>query len=183
MSARQRLIWLATISFAAIPCPSADQLAAFALGRLIGEEQLRVAAHVRQCPVCAADVAAARPPESKPRPLVAQLLPIQPLLGRRSQGEQAGIRQYRAAHLSVELMIGPLVGEFRRLSGQVLRDGQGVSGAQISLRAKRRRRSRQTNEFGFFSFEGVKPGTHKMLVSDGQITLAINDLVVSEDEP
>jgi hypothetical protein len=43
-------------------CPTPDVLAEFTLGLLIGTAQLRVAAHVRDCPLCAFHIELSHPP-------------------------------------------------------------------------------------------------------------------------
>jgi hypothetical protein len=182
MDKRKRLEWLATVSMTDEDCPSVEQLADYALGLLSGMEQLQVRAHVQRCPVCAEDVMAARPPVLKRREQVAiGPLPI-PLLERRSSGTDSTVRQYLAADLEVNLTIGRLEGETRRLSGQVLRDHSPLPDATVTLRVGRRQLKRLSNEAGFFSFEGVPRGQHNLSITDGQVALTINELLVTTDD-
>ena len=62
-----RLVYRAT-------CPSAETLTAFAMDQLSAVERLQVAAHLRTCPHCAEEVAAARTwTQEKPASLLEQL--------------------------------------------------------------------------------------------------------------
>src|SRR4051794_37044659 len=98
---RRRLEQLAAISLNEADCPDADLLAASALGMLTGNEQLRVAAHVRQCPLCQADIAACRPPPPRPSVFVARMRPWLPAEGRRSAAYRENRRQYVAADIMI----------------------------------------------------------------------------------
>jgi len=75
-------------------CPFADQLAAYILGSMTGTEQLVVATHVRQCPMCQYAVATIRRPESRRRTLIAALLPLPLAEGQRRSARYGDTRQY-----------------------------------------------------------------------------------------
>src|SRR5262245_5301005 len=78
-------------------CPDPDLLAAYILGTLGSIEQLRVAAHIRGCPLCQRDIAVCRPPEPRPQTRLARLLPFTLAEGRRSSEPSTQIRRYLAA--------------------------------------------------------------------------------------
>src|SRR5690349_12069520 len=117
MDQRRRLEQLAAASLSEEACPDAEQLAAYALGLLAGIEQLQVAAHVRDCPICLHDLVLCRPPETRRRPLLASLMPLPLAQGRRGAGPE-NIRRYMAADLIVDVTIAPPDGDYWRVTGQ-----------------------------------------------------------------
>lgn len=176
MDFRTQLEQLALASLSDEACPEPEQLAAYLLGTLSGAAQLSVAAHVRQCPLCREDLALARPPEPRPRRLVARLLPTL-LSGVRGSSASAFVRQYQAADLVVELTLAPPVGDYWRLTGQLLRERAGVPDREITLRSGRRRRLQTTSDTdGFFTFEDLPFGAYTLSVADGDTLIQVRGL-------
>jgi hypothetical protein len=179
---QRRLEQLALSSLTEADCPDADQLAAYILGTLTGTAQLRVAAHVRSCPLCQDDIAACRPPAPRPRLVLAHLLPLSLADGRRSAPLYQHVRRYVAADLTVELTIPPPVGDYWRITGQVMRAEQGLAGRPVTLQASRRRYQQTSDAQGFFTFERVPTGRYTLSVTDELIQVQLRALVLSLDE-
>lgn len=179
MTIRNRFERLAFASMA-IDCPPPEQLADYVLGLLAGNEQLRVAAHVRRCPLCQDDVAIARPPEPAPqagraRTLLARALPAAVGIGRRG-GAAGEVRRFVAADLLVELTIAPPSEDAWRITGQVLRADEAQPNLAVTLRAPGRRYQRTTDADGFFVFAGLAAGTYRLSVRAGSVRVQIEDL-------
>lgn len=159
-------------------CPSADDLAAYVLDMLSANDALRVAAHVRTCPLCTADVRASRPPPPKRKPILAQLLPLALLSTRDTIQSATRTRQYAAADIQVDLTIPPAEGDAWEIAGQVLRAGSGVQNCEVELQAGRRRYHQFTDEQGFFQFEALPANTYVLKMIDSNVTLEIKDLIL-----
>jgi hypothetical protein len=182
MDLQHHLEQLAYTSLTDEACPDPDRLAAYILGTLTGNEQLTVAAHVRGCPWCQQHVADCRPPVLRPRVFVARLLPSLVLEGHRSAGA-ANTRRYVGADLAVDLTIAPPMGDYWRISGQTTREGVGVAGCRVTLRATgRRQREQQSDEHGFFTFADLSPGPYTLTVTDGQVQVQIRGLSLDADD-
>jgi hypothetical protein len=165
-----RLAQLAIAATTEEACPPEELLAAFLLGELRDTAQLSVAAHVRGCPFCQHDMALSRPPEPRPQLTLARLNPLAFSAGRRG-GPGAHERQYVAGAITIDLRISPSRSDSWRLSGQVLRDGAGLPGRQITLRRGRPRYEQQSDELGFFSFAGLPDGRYTLTVDDQGLAL------------
>jgi anti-sigma factor RsiW len=163
-------------------CPSADQLAAYILGTLTGTEQLMVAAHVRQCPMCQYTVATIRRPEPRRRTLIATLLPLPVAEGQRRSARQGETRQYQAEDLIVKLTVARRSGEYWRITGRVLRADTGLTDRSVTLRSGRRRHQQTSDAQGFFTFGAVSAGRYTLVIAGEQIQVQIRDLVLSLDE-
>lgn len=175
---------LERIAFASLTeadCPEADQLAAYILGTLTGTEQLIVAAHVRECPLCRHDIATCRPPESRPRSVIAQFMPFALADGRRGAAQHANVRRYVAADLTVELTIAPPIGESWRITGQIMRAAIPVAQQLVRLRARRRRFEQTSDDHGFFTFESLPAGQYTLTLADGSVQVQIRSIVLSVD--
>ena len=181
MNERRRLETLAISSLNAADCPDAELLAASMLGILTGNEQLRVAAHVRQCPLCQADMAACRPPPPRPSTFVARLRPLLLAEGRRSAAYRENRRQYVAADVVVELTIAPPIGEHWRVTGQILREGAGLPARTVTARSGRRRYVQTSDDQGFFTFDALPSGRYTLSVVDGHIQVQIRALELGID--
>lgn len=173
-----RLEQLASACLTDEDCPPAERIAAYALGRLSGTEQLSIAAHIRQCPLCTADVLACRPPPNQRSTIIARLLPLLAAEGRRGSLSTAHVRQYVAADLTIELTIPPPLGDFWRVTGQVLRDANGVPNVQIVLRTKGKRYQQMSDAQGFFTFDQVLHGRYSLTAEEGTAIIRIRDLVL-----
>jgi hypothetical protein len=182
MDEQRRLEQLAFASLTEAECPDADQLAAYIVGSLSGTEQLIVAAHVRNCPLCQHDIAICRPPGARPRFFIARLVPLSWAEGRRGATALSNIRQYVAADLVVELTIAPPDGDFWRITGQVFRSSAGLAAASVTARAGRRRYKETSDAQGFFTFDALPAGRYTLSVTDGQVQIQIRDLVLNLDD-
>ncbi len=181
MDTRSLLERLSLMSLTDEACPSPDQLAAYLLGTLDGAEQLSVAAHVRTCPMCQEDVSRARPPEPRPHRVLARLLPSF-ASGVRGSGATAFVRQYQAADLIVEVTFGPPQGDYWRLTGQVLRNDEGVPDLPVLLRAGRRRPFQTLSDSeGFFTFEDLPAGNYTLSITCEHTLIQVHGLVLSHD--
>lgn len=176
-----RLEQLAIASLNEEDCPSSDDLAAYGLGLLSGNDQLRVAAHVRICPLCQHDLSVAIPPSEKPRRLIARPAPLQLAPGRRGTAESRSIRTFVAADIEIALTIAPPDGEYLRLTGQVLRAGAGAPGCGVELRRGRWRRDQTSDSDGFFSFDEIPEGRYTLGVQDEQLHVQIQALDIVAD--
>jgi anti-sigma factor RsiW len=163
-------------------CPPADKLAAYILGTLAGIEQLVVAAHVRQCPMCQYTVATIRPPEARRRTLVATLLPLPVAEGERRSGRHGYTRQYQADDLIVKLTVPPPSREYWRITGRALRADAGLADQRVTLRAGRRQYEQHSDAQGFFTFAGLPAGRYTLAIMDEQVTVQIRDVVLSLDD-
>lgn len=182
MDDRQKLEHLAYQSLTEEDCPSTDALADYILGLLTGNDALRVAAHVRACPLCARDVGRCRPAETRRRPLLARMVPLPLAEGRRSIGANINVRRYLAANLAVELTVAPPEGDYWRVTGQVLRAESPVADADVLLQMRRRHYHQHTDALGFFTFEQVGAGRYTLTVSDGEVQVQIRGLALSVDD-
>jgi hypothetical protein len=183
MDLQSRLEQLALSSLTDDGCPAPDQLAAYILGTLTGNEQLVVAAHVRDCPLCQQDVADCRPPQPRPRLLIARLLPLSLSEGRRSAVRPANVRRYVGADLAVDLTITPTEGDYWRISGQATRNGIGVAECRVIVRkASGRHLEQQTDHLGFFTFEALRAGRYTLTVVDGDVQIQIRGLSLDSED-
>jgi hypothetical protein len=179
MNKRHRIEQLAIASLTEEACPDVELLAAYALGMLTATEQLRVAAHVRTCPICAYDVSLYRPTELRPQVLVARPTPFALADGRRSGVNQAYVRQYVAADIVIDLTIPPPQGDYWTITGQITQAGVGLAERTITLRAGKRRDQQVSDANGFFAFADVPTGRYTISATDGQIQVQIRNLVLS----
>jgi hypothetical protein len=157
-------------------CPSAELLAAYLLGELRGNQQLQLAAHVRACPFCLHDIAAARPPA--PRPLLARLLPLAFAEGRR--GSAGAVQRYMAGATTIDLTIIGVGADEWRISGQVSRAGEPLVGRSITLRWGRKRFSEASDASGFFTIQGLPDGRYTLTLDDSEAPVLVRGIELSE---
>lgn len=182
MSMRRRLEQLAMASMTE-ECPPAEQLTSYILGELEGNLQLRVAAHVRKCPICSFEDLATRLPMHHRRQYIGgEVTPVLAGTRLRNAGDTSAVRYYEAADLSVELTISAPDGDYRRITGQVIHSGSGVPDSIVTLRSGRRRRRHISDDQGFFVFNEVPAGTYTLIVADRRVQVQIRDLVINIDE-
>lgn len=183
MSDIHRVERLATASLSDEECPAAEELAAFVLAMLDGPAQLRVAAHVRGCPLCQElALICAPPPAPARRPLLARLADLSPAAELRGDADPAQPRRYVAADITIELTIPRPEGEMWQIVGQVLRGGLGLPLCPVQLQAGRRRPiTRICDVDGFFSFEGLPAGAYRMTVEHAQVRVEIASLSLGYD--
>jgi anti-sigma factor RsiW len=182
MNQRRRLEQLAIASLTEADCPDVEQLAAYALGMLGEAEQLRVAAHVRACPICTREIALCRPPTPRRRALLASPIPFPMSLATLRGAPNERIRRYAAADLLVDITIAPPEGDFWRVTGQVTRDAAGVDACDIVMRAGRRRYTQVSDPQGFFTFEGLPAGRYTLTVDDSRVQVRMRDIVLALDD-
>ncbi len=163
-------------------CPAADQLAEYLLGTLESQAELRVAAHLRICPLCQQLLDDCRPPEPRRRTLLAQPLPAPQLLGRRSSSDQTTLRQYAAADLVVQLTITAANDDTWRITGYVTRGDIAQADYTATLRAGRRRYQQTTDQQGFFSFTQIPAGRYTLTIANDQIQAQIRGLQLDHDD-
>lgn len=176
-----KLEQLATASLTEAFCPPSEKVAAYALGLLTGNDQLVVAAHLRTCPLCAADIAAARPPEPRPRTFVARLAPPRLTEVRRSSSGASTVQQFVTADTTIDLTIAPPSGDVWRMTGQVTREGNGLAERSVTIRSGRLRYQQVSDAQGFFAFHGLPAGRYTLSVLDGRTKIQIRDIVLSHD--
>jgi|GEM_PF-3079944 len=182
MDVYRQLEHLALASLTADACPPAEVLAEYILMTLTGTAQLQVAAHVRGCPLCQEEIEFCRPPAPPHRTLIARLVPLV-VAGLRSAPSSHTIRQYRAADLTVEITIVPTQGERWRVTGQILRNTNGVAGQEVVLRSARRRTYREeSDDQGFFTFEDINNGHYTLSVKDSATVVQIRGIDLTRDQ-
>lgn len=179
MKKDRQLEQMAIASLTEEDCPPSERVAAYALGMLTGNDHLSVAAHVRTCPLCTHDIAVCLPPTPRPRPVIAQLVPLTLLPGRRNLTNDQTVRRFVATDITIELTIAPPEGEEWRITGQISRADKGLADCDIVLRRGRWRQVQKSDEFGFFTFEYVPAGTYSLTGGDSNVQIQIQSLMLS----
>ncbi len=181
MNIYRQLERLALLSLNADACPAPEVLADYMLLQLTGTEQLQVAVHVRGCPLCQEEIELCRPPEQPRRMIIARIFPLVPI-GLRSTTSTHAIRQYRAADMTIEITVVPSHGDYWRLTGQLLRNANGVASQVVVLRSSRRRVYRQESDHkGFFTFEDIPTGRYTLSVNDKATTIQIRGVILTHE--
>lgn len=182
MNSRKQLERLILEGMTEADCPEPDQLSAYISGTLSSQEQLLVAAHVRSCPLCEADLLLARPPVPRRPVLIARLLPMS-LQGVRTSSGLLPVRHYRAANLAIEIAIIPTPDARWRISGQLVRAAEGVPATEVVLRRSGRITQRQpSNQQGFFTFETLAEGRYTLTVVDDETVVQIRGIHLVADD-
>lgn len=181
MDEQHRLEQLAAASLTPDDCPPREQLALYMLRLLTGNDELRLAAHVRSCPICQHDIALAQPPSTpQPHPLervIAQLTPFRLAEGRRGE-ERGEYRRYEAQEIQIDLSISAREGDYRRISGKILRASTWLAGCAVVLRSTNHRYRRTSNEVGFFSFDSVPLGHYTLTITADHLQVRIPDTLI-----
>jgi hypothetical protein len=178
MDDMQRVARLALASLLEEDCPDPDVLADYMMGSLGSTEQLRVAAHVRDCLLCEWDIAVSQPPEPRPRTVLARLLPFTIAEGRRASASRATIRRYLAADLLVVVTIAAPDGDVYRLTGQISRGNNGLPGWAVTMRAGRHRYQQISDDLGFFTFLELPAGRYTLTLTHGAAQVQIRRLTL-----
>ena len=176
--APDRLAALSIASFEEQSCPQATLLAAYILNALQGNEQLKIAAHVRACPFCLHDIAMACPPTPRLRHVLARLLPLAFAEGRR--GSASGVQRYMAGSTTIDLTIIGAGADSWRISGQVSRAGEPLAGRSITLRWGRKRFSEASDASGFFTLQGLPDGRYTLTLDDSEAPVLVRGIELSD---
>lgn len=183
MNERSRIQQLARASLTDEDCPSPHDLALYVMGDLTGTHQLRVAAHVRLCPLCMELIALTESDDRKKPPMLARLVPVMLATKLRSDPGRIHLRQFVAADVVIELRVTPPTAGRWAINGQVLRQGEGLPACTVRIHTPRRRaRIQSTDPNGFFSFSSLPEGTYRVTVSHAQVQVEIRDLDLREDD-
>ena len=180
-------------------CPSPHELGDYELGLLGALERTQVAAHVLDCPHCAAELRTLRdflaedlaPPNlgviERVRRVVATLLtpPPNPALAGLRGTADVTTQTYRAGDLTVSLTTGPGTDRQRRtasLAGLIWSEDPAaegrLAGTVALIAADGGRRTTQIDDLGNFAFDEVTPGTYGLEVAIGDRIVAIEDLSI-----
>jgi Carboxypeptidase regulatory-like domain len=179
---REQLAALARGSLSDEDCPNTMDLAAYALGDRSGTEQLKLAAHIRSCPLCQQLIAMCTPAEALPQPLhIAQLLTAPLGLGLRSSG-LGTVRHYRVADMMIELTIPAAHGDQWRLTGHLSRAGQPLSEVLVTATDGVTTYDDTSDAVGFFSFRALPPGNYTLTAITESMAAQILNLVLNDDE-
>jgi hypothetical protein len=178
MKPRQHLELLARASLAEHICPEPDVLAAYMLRVLSGNDELRVAAHVRSCPLCSDELEAARPPAARPPTVLARPVPVF-VPGLRGSSVPA-IRRYTAPSLglTVEIALTQSSTGTWRLSGQLAHDTAGVADRAIVLRSRRRTYHATSEQHGFFTFDDLPAGRYTLTIAANRAAVQVRGLLL-----
>lgn len=175
MDFRRRLEQLTLASLPA-ECPPVEQLADYLLGLLSDTEQLRVAAHVRACPICTHELEVCQPPPPRPRRQIARLVPTMLSADRRAEMERAEVRQYVAADLEIHLTVAPAEGDHWQITGHLTQASASLGTCPVVLRKGRRHYQQTSDADGFFAFEQIPSGSYTLTVTYAQTQVQIRNL-------
>lgn len=196
MNTDQQLDQLLRANITREDCPAPEDLAAYILRELRGDDELRVAAHVRECPFCSYEALVSQPPEPRPRKfewLIATLQPSfslglrdadthNPREGQRNHTPPRGVRRYVAADLSIDLTIAPPDGDYWRITGRIKQGEKPVVDCIVTLRAGRRSYKSTSDAQGFFSFAQLPQGIYTLSARNESVRVQIQDIWLGEDE-
>jgi hypothetical protein len=179
-------------------CPSPLVLGEYDLGLLAPAERTRIAAHVVDCPRCAAELRMLRdflaaedeaPPVGaieRMRRIVATLLPPPPLLSPHASLRGAAdttTRTYQAGDVTITLDLGAPVRRGRTsLVGLIWREGDNpetIAGSAVSLvRGDGATATTAIDDVGNFAFDEISPGTYQLEVTLGDDSIIIEGLSI-----
>ena len=163
-------------------CPDAEQLAAYVLNELVGNDHLRIAAHLRTCPGCQLAVQLVHPPAVAPLPQRPKLLIAQ----QRLQPVPSGVRSsansasdfYQVGDFAVVLSATLIEGEGWQLAGRLLHNGNGLANWRITISVARRRLRDHSDADGFFTMSGLPAGMCQISLSDGQTRVLLRQVAL-----
>ncbi len=181
-------------------CPSPQALGEYDLGLLAAAERTRIAAHVVECPRCAAELRTLRdflatgddaPPigaVERMRRIVATLLPPPPRTSPYASlrgAEDATTRTYQAGDVTITLDLGAPVRRGRTsLVGLLWRNGddpETIAGSAVVLMDDGGiTQTTAIDEVGNFTFDDITPGTYHMEVTLGDDHITIGGLSIGQ---
>lgn len=181
-------------------CPPPERLGEYDLGLLAPAERTRIAAHLRDCPHCTAELAMLRAflatePDIPPvgaiervRRLVATLLPPPPLLSPHARlrgADDATARTYQADDVTITLDLGsPVRRGLTSLVGLIWRDDadpETIAGSAVILTdTDGTMHTTAIDELGNFTFDDISPGTYHLEVTLGNDRIAIEGIPIGQ---
>ncbi len=181
-----------------IDCPSPLVLGEYELRLLAPEEGRRIAAHLGDCPRCAAEIGqlrgflAAEPAPTAPGPVERVRRLVATLVAAPPRGAYAGLRgaddddtrTYRAGDLTLSLSTGPSARRGRlSLDGLLWREGGGAvtadGGSAILSAAGGATETAEIDDLGNFAFDEVAPGTYGLEVALGDEHIVVEGVVLA----
>jgi hypothetical protein len=190
-------------------CPDSMQLSLYCAGEVTKEERGQITAHLRQCPLCAQEVADTRrfladteltdgpvdTLEDTVHRIVAALLPPQPSLVVRNMAKATGWpRQYRAEAYSLLLDLSTdkqekytLIGTLTHLNDTISLDIFEGKEVELHLLAEddqlyRPITSTQIDDMGSFVLHAIPAGTYRLLVNLNDCELEVDDLPITTSQ-
>lgn len=188
-------------------CPDSMQLSLYCTGEVVEEERVQITAHLRQCPLCAQEVADTRrfladteltegpvvdTLEDTVHRIVATLLPPQPALVVRNTVKATGWpRQYRAEAYSLLLDLSvdrqekyTLIGTLSHLNDAISLDVFEGKEVELHLLAEHDQLYRpitsiQIDDMGSFVLHAIPAGTYRLLVNLDDCELEVDDLPIT----
>ena len=175
-------------------CPSPQLLGDYELGLVDGEARTRIAAHLLDCPSCAAELVTlrsflgaetavgARPSfGDRLRRVVASLVPTPALAQAALRGGAPTSVSYRGDRVLLTVSV-----ELERRRGATVfglvvpdaGDASAIAGAPVRLSAGTRFLEAEVDEVGSFVFEAVEPGQYELALGLPDQVVVIEDLVV-----
>ncbi|MHB8644503.1 MAG: zf-HC2 domain-containing protein [Thermomicrobiales bacterium] len=181
-------------------CPSPQALGEYDLGLLDPVERTRVAAHVIECPRCAAELRTLRdfmateddaPPVGaieRMRRIVATLLPPPPRTSPYASlrgAEEATTRTYQAGDVTITLDLGAPVRRGKTsLVGLLWRNGddpETIAGSAVVLSDETgTTQTTAIDEVGNFTFDDITPGAYRLEVTLGDDHITIEGLRIGQ---
>jgi hypothetical protein len=176
-------------------CPAPEVLGQYMLGLLTPEEKLRVAAHLRGCPLCSRELKTLEREEHLGQTLMdvlhgvvevfeAVLVP-QPRLrpaAVRGQGE----RQFAYQAEGVEVLLGfqPTARGTRRgtLLGAVVESGTAPSDVAWIIPLGGTPSKVEIDSLGSFAFEDITPGDYDLVIRIGERGILLREVVIDEPQ-
>ncbi len=181
-------------------CPSPQALGEYDLGLLAAVERTRIAAHVVECPLCAAELRTLRdflaveddaPPVGaveRMRRLVATLLPPPPRTSPYANlrgADDAMARTYQAGDVTITLDLGAPVRRGRTsLVGLIWRNGDDpetiADSAVVLIDENSGTQTTAIDDVGNFAFDDIIPGAYQLEVTLGDDHITIEGVSIGQ---
>lgn len=170
-------------------CPAPDRLADFVLGRLADPDHLRVAAHLRECPVCSREVATLKQVDDvEPTSLLARLrealalaLVARPVVQAAApvRGESwSGRFEVNEFVITLSLQGTTLTGRIRRREAPADHDYQGRAWLLHRTATEETARQGEIDRRGRFQIASVDRGTYDLLLRTDEQHIALEGIQV-----